>query len=148
MLPEQVVDEPGASSGVECTKCSPSRLQRTSDSADILREQRVGGAVGDDRAAGEDQDPVGQLLGLVQVVGGQQDRGVLQVGQAVHEVVELAPGVRVEPGGRLVEEQHLRPPDDADGHVEPAPLAAGELGDLLARRARSSPTVSISSSAS
>ena len=52
-----------------------------------------GAAVGDDPAAGQDQDPVGQLLGLVQVVGGEQDRGVLQVGQAVDQVVELAPGL-------------------------------------------------------
>ena len=37
---------------------------------------------GDDPAAVQDQDPVGELLRLVQVVGGEQDRGVLQVATA------------------------------------------------------------------
>ena len=39
----------------------------------------VGGAVGDDPAAAEDEDAVGELLGLVEVVGGQQDRGLVVV---------------------------------------------------------------------
>jgi hypothetical protein len=34
-------------------------------------------AVRDYPAAVEDQNPVGQLLGLVEIVRGQQDRGVL-----------------------------------------------------------------------
>nr|BFE76100.1 hypothetical protein GCM10020092_094010 [Actinoplanes digitatis] len=36
--------------------------------------------------------------------------------------------LRVEPGGRLVEEEQLRRVDQAHGDVEPAALAAGERG--------------------
>jgi hypothetical protein len=49
------------------------------------------------------------------------------------QFVELAPTLRVEPGRRLVEEQQLRAADDADRHVQPAPLTAGECPDLLVR---------------
>jgi hypothetical protein len=51
----------------------------------------------------------------------------------MHEVVELAPCVGVEPGGRLIQEQEFRPADDSYGHVHPATLAAREGGDLLSR---------------
>ena len=61
--------------------------------------ERLGAAVGDDSPAVEDQDAVGQLLGLVEVVRRQQDGGVLQVRQPVHQVVEPAAGKRVEPRG-------------------------------------------------
>ena len=71
---------------------------------------------------------------------------LLEVGQAVDEVVELAPRVRVEAGGRLVEEEQLGPADDAHRHVEPPPLAARQGRDLAGRRPRSSPTISSSSS--
>ena len=56
--------------------------------------------------------------------------------EAVHEVVELAPRVRVEAGRRLVEEQQLGPADDADRDVEPAALAAGQRARSSGRRAR------------
>jgi hypothetical protein len=95
--------------------------------------QLVRAAVGDDPAGREDQDPVGELLRLVQVVGGQQDRGVLQLREPVHQLVELAAGVWVESGRRLVEEQQLGAADDADRHVEAAPLASGKRHDLLVR---------------
>ncbi len=49
------------------------------------------------------------------------------------EVPELPPRLRVEPGGRLVEEDQLRPPDDAQGDVDPPPLTAGELPDARPR---------------
>ena len=111
---------------------TPAHLRPALDPAGELG----GAAVGDDPAAGQDQDPVGQLLGLVEVVGGQHDRGALQVGEPVHHVVELAPGLRVEAGRGLVQEQHVRAAHDADRDVEAAPLAAGERRDLLAARAR------------
>jgi hypothetical protein len=87
----------------------------------------------DDPASGEDQDPVGEFLGLGQVVGGEQDRGAVDVGEPVHELVELVSGLRIEPGRRLVEEQQLRPPDDADGDVQPAPLTARQRAHPLVR---------------
>jgi hypothetical protein len=50
----------------------------------------------------------------------------------MHQVVEFAPGLGVEPGRRLVEEQQLGPAHDADGHVQAAPLPAGQAADALA----------------
>ena len=51
-------------------------------------------------------------------------------------VPEVGPVLRVEPGGGLVEEQHLRRVHDAEGDVEATPLparvgvdpAVGEVG--------------------
>jgi hypothetical protein len=63
-------------------------------------------------------------------VRGQQDRGVLQVGQAVDHVVKVPPGLGVQAGRRLVQEQHLGPADDPGRDVQPAPLPAGQDGDL------------------
>jgi len=65
-------------------------------------------------------------------VRGEQDRGLLPVGQPVHQVVEIAPGLGIEPGRRLVQEQQLGPAHDANGHVEPAPLTTGQTPDPLA----------------
>jgi hypothetical protein len=93
----------------------------------------VRAAVGDDPAGREDQDAVGELLGFAEVVRREQDRGLFQFGEPIDEVVELPPGVRVEAGSRLVEEQQLRPADDADGDVETAALSTGERQDLLVR---------------
>ena len=118
-------------SAVECTNASPSPRPAHLRVARDLARELLGAARGDDRALGEDQDAVGELLRLVEVVGGEQDRRALEVGEPVHEVMELAPGVRVEAGGRLVEEQQLRPADDADRHVQAPPLPTGERGDLL-----------------
>lgn len=91
--------------------------------------QGVGAAVGDDATAGQNDDAVGELLRLVQVVGGQQDRHV-EVGDAADEVVKVAAGLRVEAGGRLVEKEHPWGADQADRHIEAAPLTAGQLQDL------------------
>ena len=66
-------------------------------------------------------------------MGGQQHGRLLAVGEPVHELVELPPGHRVEAGGGLVEEQQLRPPDDADRDVEPPPLPAGQVRDPAVR---------------
>jgi hypothetical protein len=65
-------------------------------------------------------------------VRGKQDGGLLAVGQPVHEIVEFAPGLGVEPGRRLVEEQQLGPAHDADGHVQAASLPAGQAANPLA----------------
>ena len=66
----------------------------------------------------------------------------------MHQVVELAAGLRVEAGGRLVEEEQLGPADDADRDVEAAPLPAGERAAILRSACSVRPTVSSSSSMS
>ena len=129
VLVEQVAGRSRSRPASTCTKRSP---RGSTAPPPRLRPagEPVGGVVGDDPAAGQDQHPVGQLLGLVEVMGGEQDRGALQVGESVHQLVELAAGLGVEAGRRLVEEQQLRAADDADRDVEPAALPAGERGDL------------------
>ena len=93
-----------------------------------LGAQALGGGVGGDLAADEEDEPVGQVLGLVDVVGGQHDGGA-GGGQVLDRRPRPAAGFGVEPGGRLVEEEDLGAADDADGHVDPAALTPGEGAD-------------------
>src|ERR1700722_9828463 len=82
------------------------------------------GAVDDDPAVVEDRDPVGQLLGLVQVLGGEQHRRAAR-GEFPDGLPHLGACLRVQPGRRLVEEDDRRIPDEAHRDVEPAAHAAG-----------------------
>jgi hypothetical protein len=66
------------------------------------------------------------VLGLVEVVGGEDDRGAA-AGERGDERPELAARLRVEAGGGLVEEEQFRVAEDAQRDVEPAALAAGEV---------------------
>ena len=79
----------------------------------------VGAALGDDVAAVDHGDAVGEAVGLVQVLGGEQHRGA--VGDpAFDRLPEGDAAARVEPGGRLVEEEDRRPRDEGRGEVEAA----------------------------
>ena len=83
------------------------------------------------------------VRGLVHVVGGDQHRDPVLVGQQVHEIPELAAGERVHARGRLVEEQHAGLVQDRAGEGEPLAhperqrpgLAVGEALEPQARRA-------------
>ena len=90
----------------------------------------VGRAPGDDPAGGDHRDPVGELLGLVHVVGGQQD-GLAEVAEALDHLPGGAAGGGVEAGGRLVEEEQLGVADERDRDVEPPLLAAGQAPGAL-----------------
>ena len=96
------------------------------DLAPQARLELVGAALGDDPAVVEQRDPVRQLVRLGQVLGGEQDRDAL-VGQLPDRPPELLPAARVEPGGRLVEEEQRGPRDHADREVE-APAHAARVG--------------------
>ena len=72
----------------------------------------------------DDRDLAGQPVGLVQVLRGQQHRRALGDQLPDHRP-HLAPAARVQAGGRLVQEQHRGPLDQARGQVEPAPHATG-----------------------
>ena len=63
----------------------------------------VGGALGDDAAAVDDRDAVGELVGLVEVLRGEQ-HGRARRDEPADGVPHLRAGARVEAGGRLVEE--------------------------------------------
>ena len=91
------------------------------------------GAGRDDQAAVDDHDLVGQLVGLVQVLGRQQQCRA-PGDQRADDVPHPQPGPRVQAGGRLVQEQDLGPADQARGQVQTAMHAAGEaLGGPVGR---------------
>jgi hypothetical protein len=79
---------------------------------------------GDHRAVVDDDDAVGQGVGLVEVLRGQQDRGPV-TGQRPDDVPHPLAGCGVQPGRRLVEEQYRRPRHQRCRQVEPAAHAAG-----------------------
>ena len=89
---------------------------------DLLLE-RPRGALGDHRAVVDDHDPVTQHVGLIEVVRGQEDRGA-PLPEAADVLPEIRPVLRVQPGARLVQEQHLGLVHDAERDVEAAALAA------------------------
>ncbi len=55
----------------------------------------------------DDAHPVGELGRLVHVVGGEHDRDA-PLAQVPDPVPDEQPGVRIQAGGRLVEEEHRR----------------------------------------
>ena len=80
----------------------------------------------------DDDDPVGDRVGLLEVVRGEHDRGAELAVEPPHLLLEVDPVLRVEPGRGLVEEHERRLVDEPDRDVEPAPLAAGERRDRAA----------------
>ena len=104
---------------------TPSSVQLTTPGAVSRPPSSDGTATSTSRPRAITPDAVGQRLGLVQVVGGEQHRGA-ELAQRPDQRPELAARLGVEAGRRLVEEQQRRPADDAQRDVEPAPLAAGE----------------------
>ena len=89
----------------------------------------LGGRAGGDLGAAVDQDhAVGQRVGLLQVLGGEQERDAVG-----HQLADRRPhhlaAAGIEPGGGLVEDEHVRGVDEAGGQVDAAPLAAGEVLD-------------------
>jgi hypothetical protein len=90
--------------------------------------KRIRRCVGHEPAPGQNEQSVGEPLGLVHVVRRQEDRGAA-VGEALDDRPGLSARRRVEPGGGLVEEQQLGPADDAQAEVDPSLLAAREATD-------------------
>ncbi len=95
----------------------------------------VRGVVRDHPAVVDHGDLVGERVGLLQVLRGQQHRRAVADQAADHVPHVLALG-RVEAGGRLVEEDHRRPADQA--------TRRGRAGGAC-RRSRSWPTGSAAS---
>jgi hypothetical protein len=77
----------------------------------------------DDLAMVDDHDVVGQLVGLVQVLRGEQDRDPVR-DEAPDHRPHVGPAARVKPGRRLVQVQHPGIADQAGSQVQPAPHPA------------------------
>jgi len=93
--------------------------------------QLAGGSAGGDEPAVDQHDAVGQGVGFLQVLGGEQDRDLVG-DQGADGRPDGLPAARVQPGGGLVEDQQPGPGDQAGGQVNPAALAAGQGLDHLA----------------
>ena len=92
-------------------------------------------ALAHDPPAVDDGDPPRQLVGLLEVLGGEEHGGALAV-EAPHLVPQGHPAGGVEPGGGLVEEQHGGLVHERQGQVEPAAHAAGVGADAPVGRRR------------
>ena len=86
-------------------------------------------ALGEHPAVVDDRDARAQLLELGQDVAADDDR-LAQRAQLAEELAQLDPGARIEPGGRLVEQQHLGVVDERVGEAQPLLHAAREALDV------------------
>ena len=75
------------------------------------------GAFGDDPTAVQDSDSIGEVVGLVEVLGCEQDRDPV-CHQLSDDLPHGPPAGRIEPGGGLVEKDHPRRPDQGHGQIE------------------------------
>ena len=90
-----------------------------------MRFSARGRVEGEDRAVVDDRDPVAELVGLLHVVRGEEDRLPVVV-QLAEDLPQGDAALRVEAGGRLVEEQDRRAVHDRPGHHEALGHAARE----------------------
>src|SRR5207247_4762857 len=87
-------------------------------------------ATGRDNTATIDDGQVrGEPVRLLEVVRRQKDRHRLFPREPLDLRPERCPHLRIEPGGRLVEEQDLRPVQQAHGDVEPPLHSSGVRPD-------------------
>ena len=86
-------------------------------------QQRGGRVEGDDAAVRHDRDAIAQLLGLVEVVRGEQDRHAAGP-QSGDRIEQLEADAGIETDGGLVQEEDLRVGQQRAGDLEPPPLAA------------------------
>ena len=77
-----------------------------------------------------DGDSVGELVGLLEVVGGEEDRFVLLF-ELLEEISDGAAGDGVEAGGGLVEEEDVGAADQRAGERDLAFVAAAEVLDVF-----------------
>ena len=83
---------------------------------------QLGGGTGVGHPPGrDDHHLIGQRVGFFQILGGQQHGGA-GPGEVPHRVPQHEAALRVQAGGGLIEEQHLRLVQQRRGHVEPAPI--------------------------
>ena len=95
--------------------------------ADLLAARdEIGGAAGrDDLPAVDDDEPVGETLGLAELVGRDEDADAL-LAQARHDVADDDAAGGVDARRRLVEEGHSRPAYQRERERQALALATGE----------------------
>src|ERR1700694_2970429 len=107
---------------------------RWGDKADLLgyppRLDLLRTGIGDQDAAIDDDYPLGQLVRLLEIVRGQENRLAL-LGEIANALQEEPSGLDVHANGWLVEKDDLRVAGDGEREVEPLALATGQLARLL-----------------
>ncbi len=88
--------------------------------------QRGGRVLNQNLAVVDDGDPVAELVGLLHVMRGQDDRDSL-VAQAANGLPHGDAALRIEAGAGLVEKEHLGTVGDGAGDLNALRKAAGEL---------------------
>ena len=102
----QRLAEAGAAPPSRARRSAGRRASASRGGVADLGLQRRRRALGDDLAAADDRDPVGELVGLLEVLGGEEDGGAPRC-SAAHLLPDRLAADRVEAGGGLVEEEHL-----------------------------------------
>jgi len=92
-----------------------------------LALEGVGRSARDDAPAVDDRQVGREPVGLLEVVGGEQDRDALIAAQPLDLLPHVGPDLGVEPGRGLVEEQDTRPVHEREPDVE-SPLHAAREG--------------------
>ncbi len=121
---ERGIREPGA----------VGRHDRDAVAADAALEL-AGRALGDHAAVVHHRDAIGELVGLIEVLRGEQHRRA-GGGDLADRLPDRGASAWVESGGRLVEEQDGRREHEARGDVEAAAHPAGEARDRAVRGIR------------
>jgi hypothetical protein len=108
--------------GREAAEDAP-RLGERDEGADRERlgEQLLAQLVGSaDRAQRrvQDRDAVAEAFGLLEAMGRQEDRHTA-LAELGDQLMDVAGGGRIQAGGRLVEEQHLRVAEQRPGQGDP-----------------------------
>jgi hypothetical protein len=85
----------------------------------VPRLQLGGGSLGDDLAAVDDADAVGEHVGLLEVLGREED-GHAVAGQAADLVPQRGTALRVQARGGLVEEQQARAVHEREAEIQAA----------------------------
>src|SRR5882757_3723822 len=84
---------------------------------------------GDHLAGIDDREPVTQPLRLLHEMGDQHDRHA-GVTYALDQIPGIAPGLRIQARGELVEDRDLRATDQCQRDRQPLLLTAGQLAEL------------------
>ena len=85
-----------------------------------LRLQLGGSALGHYAPVVDDADAVGEHVGLLQILRGEEDRDAVLLREPSHLGPESRAGLRVEPGRGLVQEEDPRPVHEGQRQVEAA----------------------------
>lgn len=99
-----------------------------------LPPELVDAAAGDQLSLDEDADPVADLLDLIELMGGQEDRASVLYGQLLDQSRQLAHSFGINPQRRLVHDDDLRILHQDIGNPEPLSHAAGVAAGLASGR--------------